>query len=127
MVDGKMADILQGDSGSFCHYCNITRSEANVPIRIAQGFHIEKSYEDVASAWNSLESGEISYKDPRRAGQCHKPMSQRDLKYFAIVHCVKIIYQLVSGQTHTWSEVSANVKSPLTHAKKEIIKWKEYE
>ena len=29
MVDGKMADILQGDSGSFRHYCNITRAEAN--------------------------------------------------------------------------------------------------
>ena len=63
MLDGKMADIL-------LHII------ANDPIRIEQGFHIEKLYEDVVSAWNSLESREIYYNDPRRAGQCHKPMTQ---------------------------------------------------
>ena len=29
MVDGKMVDLIQGDSGSFCHYCNATRKQAN--------------------------------------------------------------------------------------------------
>ena len=23
MIDGKMVDLIQGDSGSFCHYFNI--------------------------------------------------------------------------------------------------------
>ena len=25
IIDGKMVDILQGDSGALCHYCNIPR------------------------------------------------------------------------------------------------------
>ena len=29
MIDGKMVNIIQGDSGSFCHYCDATREEAN--------------------------------------------------------------------------------------------------
>ena len=29
LIDGKMVDLIQGDSGSFCHYCNATRAEAN--------------------------------------------------------------------------------------------------
>ena len=43
MVDGKMADLLQGDSGAFCHYCTATRESANNIKRIEEGFDIEKS------------------------------------------------------------------------------------
>ena len=42
MIDGKMVDIIQEDSGSFCHYCKATRKEANDITRIMQGFQIEK-------------------------------------------------------------------------------------
>ena len=42
MVDGKMVDILQGDSGSFCHYCYVSRQEANDLTCILQGFLITK-------------------------------------------------------------------------------------
>ena len=41
MVDGKMVDLIQGDSGSFCHYCNATRAQANDLECILQGFVIE--------------------------------------------------------------------------------------
>lgn len=29
MVNGKMVDLIKGDCGSFCHYCDVTRDEAN--------------------------------------------------------------------------------------------------
>ena len=40
MVDGKMVDILVGDSGAFCHYCHTTRNEANDLLHILQRFQI---------------------------------------------------------------------------------------
>ena len=47
MVDGKMVDLIQGDSGSFCHYCNTSRAPANDLTCILQGFVIEKSVEEM--------------------------------------------------------------------------------
>ena len=74
MIDGKMADLIQEDSGAFCHYCNVIHAEANSIERIEQGFTIENSVEDA----QALESGELSYYDKGRTGQvshglcCHQ-------------------------------------------------------
>ena len=129
MVDGKMVDLIQGDSGSFCHYCNVTKAQANDITCILQGFVINKSVEEMVEKWDQLESGEMTYNNPGRLGQCHKPMNRKDLRFFAIMHqllrsldnCLKILYHLVSGQVHTWSESNANVKDALKAAKKETI------
>jgi hypothetical protein len=79
--------------------------------------------------WDDIEQGNMSYYDPSRSGQCHKPMNVNDLRFFAILHqklrsldnCLKLLYHLVSGQTHTWSESSPNVKLALSVAKPEVI------
>ena len=129
MIDGKMVDLIQGDSGSFCHYCKVTRNQANDITRILQGFLMEKSADEMLETWNNLEGGHISYNDPSRAGQCHKPMNISNVRFFAIMHqklrsldnCLKLLYHLVSGQTHTWSETSPNVKLAISAAKGEVI------
>ena len=51
MVDGKMVSLLQGDSGGFCHYCFVSRQDANDPLIIVQGFHIEKTLEQMKETW----------------------------------------------------------------------------
>ena len=126
MIDGKMTDFLQGDSGSFCHYCKVTRKEANdISLILQQTFKTSKSFEEITRIWAALESGEMSYTDPDRAGQCHAPMTEKDLKFFAILHqklrsldhCLKLMYHLVSGQTHTWSESNKYVKDAVSAAK----------
>ena len=56
-------------------------------------------------------------------------MNKSDLWFFAIMHqklrsldnCLKILYHIVSGQTHTWSERNCNVKDAVKAAKKECI------
>ena len=129
MVDGKMVDIIQGDSGSFCHYCNATRAQANDLTCILQGFVIEKSVEEMIEKWDAIEAGDMLYSDSERSGQCHRPMNNSTLCFFAIMHqklrsldnCLKLLYHLVSGQTHTWSESNANVKDAIKAAKKETI------
>ena len=130
MVDGKMVDILQGDSGAFCHYCKFNRSDANNLEYINQGFTIEKNYESILTTWRQLESGEIAYNDPARAGQCHEPMVEGTLRFFAILHqklrsldwSLKILYHLVSNQTSTWSVSNHRVKSALEAARDKVIK-----
>ena len=72
MIDGKMANI-QGDSGSFFHYCKVSRLDI---FRIQEGFQVEKSDVEVLETWEQLQSGELQYSNPQRAGQCHKPMTQ---------------------------------------------------
>ena len=129
MVDRKMVDLIQGDSGSFCHYCNTTRAQANDLTCIMQGFLIEKSVEEMIQKWDAIEAGEMSYSDSERSGQCHRPMNNATLRFFAILHqklrsldnCLKLLHHLVSGQTHTWSESNANVKDAIKAAKKETI------
>ena len=129
MIDGKMADYLQGDSGAFCHYCNASRLNANDLEKILQGFMITKTSEEVSRIWQLLESGELSYNDAARAGQCHPTMLERNLRFFAILHqklrsldlCLKLLYHLVSGQTHTWSESEPHIKDAIAAAKKEAI------
>ena len=56
-------------------------------------------------------------------------MLGRDLRFFAILHqklgsldhCLKLMYHLVFGQTHTWSETQPRVKDAIAAAKKEVI------
>ena len=129
MVDGKMVGLFVGDSGSFCHYCNVTRAEANDLSTILQSFKIEKSFEEVKKIWEKLEHEEIRYSDRERKGQCHEPLASSDVKFFAILHqkicsldqCLKLLYHLVSGQRHTWSESNPSVKSAVKIAKVEVI------
>ena len=76
MMDGKMVDIVQGDSGAFCHYCNATRADANDLTKINNRFRIEKSADKCLEIWESIESGEMSYSDKERKRQEHKPFYQ---------------------------------------------------
>ena len=130
LMDGKMIDLIQGDSGAFCHYCYATRADANDILKIQNGFKIEKTAEKCREIWESLESGEILYSDKRRAGQVHKPMNTRDIRFYGITHqklrsldhMEKLLYHLVSDQTHTWSETEFRVKDALKIAKKSAIK-----
>ena len=55
LIDGKMVDLIQGDSGAFCHYCNATRADANNLTKIKNGFPIEKTAEKCMEIWNLLE------------------------------------------------------------------------
>ena len=127
MIDRKMVDLIEGDSGAFCHYCDSTREDANDIQKIAIGFRIEKTVEKCLQAWQLLESGEISYPDKKRAGQVHKPLNIRDIRYYGIKHqklrslnhMEKLLYHLVSGQT--WPERNYRVKDALKIAKKETI------
>ena len=94
---------------------------------ILQGFVIEKTVEEMDATSNNLEEGNIAYNDPNQAGQCHQPMNVAT--FFAILHqnlksldmCLKLLYHLVSGQTHTWSETAPNVKLAIGAAKTEVI------
>ena len=82
MIDGKMAVILQGDSGSFCHYCKVSRKDANDLSLILQGFPSTKSFDEIMRTWELLEAGEIPYNHPDRAGQCHAPITKQTLRFF---------------------------------------------
>lgn len=84
MVDGKMVSILQGDSGSFCHFCTCTRREANDVINILKEFPINKAYDDMVEIWDKVEAGLIKKTSREKNGQCHKPM----LGYNILVHGV---------------------------------------
>ena len=109
MVDGKMVDILVGDSGAFCHYCHATRNEANDLTQILQGFKIDRSFEEAKDIWEKLEKGEMKYGDKERAGQVHEPLTASNVRFFAILHqklrsldqCLKLLYHVVAKQTHT--------------------------
>ena len=70
MIDGKMTALLQGDTGAFCHLCNITRENANDILTIEAGFLIEKDFNTCLETWQRIESGEIPYANTaRRQGQ----------------------------------------------------------
>lgn len=128
MIDGKMASLLQGDSGAFCHYCTTTRAEANDINNIQQGFHINKDYNSCREAWEKLERGEIAYSSSERQGQCHESIAKIDLHFFSILHfklraldfAQKILYHLVSGQK-SWSESGNYVSKFIECAKKSCI------
>ena len=129
MMDGKMVDLVQGDSGAFCHYCNATRAEANDLTKIKTGFVIEKTAKKCSEIWELLDAEEMNYGDKQRKGQVHKPLNTQNIRFYGITHqklrsldhMEKLLYHLVSGQTHTWSEENHRVKDALKLAKKETI------
>ena len=84
MIDTKMVSILQGDSGSPCHYCNCSVAEINNLIYIMKGFIITKSFESCMNTWKSVESGDITWSNTQRFGQCHKPLVE--VNFFSILH-----------------------------------------
>ena len=132
MLDGKMVSILQGDSGSFCHYCDIKRDDASNFHHITSlglgGMRITKTIEECKNRWDLLESGVIGYRDPLRAGQCHKPLLSQSGRFFGILHqelrsldfALKVLYHLVACQK-LWSEVDHHVKSDVAAAKVRVI------
>ena len=118
MIDGKMASILQGDSGSFCHYCNVTKQEGNSLVFILNGFEISKTYEQCKTIIKKLEAtGEerMYYGDKGRYGQVHAPIIRTDMRYFALTHTMmrsldnvlKIYYRLVAHQL-VWGEAHSS-------------------
>ena len=130
MIDGKVVDAIQGDSGAWCHYCYTTKQDGNTISVILQGFPLEKTVEEMTATWEAVETGEMAYQDPNRAGQCHEPLNSKDLRFFAILHqqlrsldhCQKLLYHLASGQTHTWSE-TGRTKEILKKEKARIIEY----
>ena len=80
MVDGKMVSLIQGDSGSFCHYCTLTKADANVINAIEEGFFINKTYQTCLEAWNKIKHNVKSFTSKERDGQCHKPIIKCDSK-----------------------------------------------
>ena len=132
MIDGKMTDILQGDSGAFCHYCDIKRDNASDPLVLfeygAGGMHITKTIEECYRRWSLVQSGDIGYNNPLRASQCHKPLISKSGRFFAVLHqelrsldfCLKILYHLVARQK-IWSEAYSFVKTEVANAKARVI------
>ena len=130
MIDGKMASILCGDSGSYCKYCFCTREQCNNVDYITETgtFYVEKTYEQALDTWEKLESGEMSYTDPARKGQVHKPVLTENSRFFAWMHqeprsldwALKVLYHCVAGQ-RIWSESSSFVKGRVADAKKDCI------
>ena len=133
MIDGKMVDVVLGDSGAFCHYCDISQSNASSLDHLAAtgvgGMLITKTIEECQRRWELLESGKMAYRDPERAGQCHKPLLSQSGRLFAILHqelrsldfALKILYHLVSSQ-EVWSEANPTVKAKVAEAKLLVIK-----
>ena len=111
MVDTKMVSLLQGNSGAFCHLCDVTCAEANDVGLFKRGFIITKDFESTRRAWEQLTSGAIAYNDAERKGQCHPNLVQADLHCFSVLHfklsCLdyaqKILYRLQCGQKD-WRE-----------------------
>ena len=132
MIDRKMLDILQGDSGAFCHYCDIKRADASnfqlISASGAGGMPITKTIEECYERWELVESGEISQNNPLRAGQCHKPLLTQSGCLFAILHqalrsldfVLKILYHLVAGHK-VWSEADPTVKADVATSKAKVI------
>ena len=124
MIDGKMVNIIQGDSGAHCHYCSLNREGCNNLLNIIQGFTITKSFEECKRVWDELSTGELSYKNPQRGGQCHLPIG--DVKLFGLLHlklrsldfCLKLLYRLVGGQ-YDWSDNKTSDMC-ISVAKKEV-------
>ena len=109
MIDGKMASLLQGDSGAPCHYCHCTKSEHNNTVCILQGFTITKNYDSCMEIWQNIAVGDIDWSNPERAGQCHKPLVS--IMNFSILHwklrsfdfVLNVYYRLIAG-VHIWVE-----------------------
>lgn len=127
MVDGKMVDIIQGDSGAFCHYCTSTKSDCNDLLNISNGFNINKNYQSCLDAWQKVVESNKPLPSSERQGQCHEPIVKNDLFCFSILHfklrsldfVQKVLYHLVAG-TKTWTE-AGNAKRDIAAIKKKCI------
>ena len=103
MVDGNMVDILQGDSGCPCYYCNCTSEGINNLINILAGFEINKSFDQRLETWGNLVSGQIGWGSESRAGQCHAPLAA--VKVHAVLQwklrsfdwLLQVYYRLIAG------------------------------
>ena len=126
MVDGKMADYLQGDSGSPCHYCDFNTEGINNLLNILNGFYITKSYEICSQIWENVEEGLINWGDATRAGQCHKPLME--LIIHGITHwklrtfdtLLLIYYRLIAGVLF-WDVSDSRLMPFINAAKKHAI------
>ena len=129
MVDGKMAAILDGTGGGFCHYCHASRKDANSIVDIHLGFRITRTIEEALEIWRKLETGELKYTDPERKGQTNKCLLGVDLRYFGVLHSElrsldhtqKILYHLVAKE-YQWSERAPGTKAALAEAKEKVIR-----
>ena len=78
MIDGKMVEILHADSESFCYFCDVSTNKAPSLEFIVDtgvgGMPISETIEQCKERWKWLESGQISYSDPKRKGQCYPPL-----------------------------------------------------
>ena len=118
-------------SGSFCHYCNVTKQEGNSLVFILNGFEISKTYEQYKNIIKKLEAtGEerMYYGDKGRYGQVHAPIIRTDMRYFALTHTMmrsldnvlKIYYRLLAHQL-VWGEAhSSFVLNQIKEAKKKV-------
>ena len=87
-----------------------------------------KTHQQVQERWEQLASSEMAHSNPQRKGQCHEPMAKKDLRHFANLHskmrsldfCLKLLYHVESGQTHTWSESNANILKAVNLAKEQV-------
>ena len=90
MIDDKVVDILHGDSGSFCHYCDVLKKEVSSLEFIDNAgvgrMPVSKTIEQCKERREWLESRQISYSDPQSKGQCHPPLSSQSDYLLAILH-----------------------------------------
>ena len=126
MIDGKMVSILQGDSGSPCHYCDFNVEGINDLINILQGFLITKSFESCCDTWDKVLDGDITWHSSARAGQCHKPLLE--LKIHAVLHwklrsfdfLLQVYYRLIAG-SKKWGESDKRALMFVKSAKENAI------
>ena len=126
MIDGKMVDLLQGDSGSFCHYCHVSRDDASSIHALLQNnstpFPISKTIQQCNEAYEKNSQNEFKNQD--KEGQCHSPLLTEDGRYFAIMHqslrsldfMLKLLYHLMA-LVYTWSETGPGVKEAIKGSK----------
>ena len=128
MLDGKMASLVLGDGGAFCHHCHATRKEANDLAYIVQGFEITKTIEEIVETWKKIESGELKgVESGERDGQCHEPLLQQAALFYGFLHqelrchsfCLKLLYH-IKANVFDWSESDKDTKDAIKIAKKTV-------
>jgi hypothetical protein len=124
MIDGKMAGLLQGDTGHSCHYCYSSQKSYNEIDQIKEGFRIDKSYKRCNTDYFAQTSR-------IKRGQKHEPIIKTDLRFFAITHTLmrsldnilKIYYRLIAGDLRWGAKAEeGKVKDAKSTAQKHIQK-----
>ena len=67
-TDGKIVNIIQGDSGSIWQYCKVSRLDGNDIFPIQEGFQIRKSYAEVLESREQIQAGKLQYKNQKGKG-----------------------------------------------------------